>query len=61
MRFVPNYNVIYNGEYHPAGVEFNINDSDADSMRKHGTVHEDIKVDPVQNEPTKRGRRRKAT
>lgn len=36
----PEYNVIYHGEVHPAGIEFQIDPLDADEMALHGTIEE---------------------
>lgn len=38
MRFVPYYTVSYRGKFYPAHVEFEIDDADADFMRKHGVI-----------------------
>lgn len=38
MRFVPYYTVSYRGKFYPAHVEFEIDDVDADFMRKHGVI-----------------------
>lgn len=38
MRFIPYYTVSYRGKFYPAGVEFEIDDADANFMRKHGAI-----------------------
>lgn len=38
MRFVPYYTVSYRGKFYRAGVEFEIDDADANFMRKHGVI-----------------------
>lgn len=38
MRFVPYYTVSYRGKFYRAGVEFEIDDNDANFMRKHGVI-----------------------
>ena len=38
MRFVPYYTVSYRGKFYPARVEFEIDDADADFMKKHGVI-----------------------
>ena len=38
MRFVPYYTVSYRGKFYSAGVEFEIDDADANFMRKHGVI-----------------------
>ena len=38
MRFVPYSTVSYRGKFYPAHVEFEIDDADADFMRKHGVI-----------------------
>lgn len=36
MRFVPYYTVSYHGKFYRAGVEFEIDDKDVESMSRHG-------------------------
>lgn len=38
MKCTPAYGVIYNGEYHPAGRPFEIDEKDAEEMKAHGKV-----------------------
>lgn len=38
MRFVPHYTVSYHGKFYRAGMEFEINNEDADFMSEHGAV-----------------------
>ena len=38
MRFVPYYTVSYHGKFYRAGAEFEIDDNEADLMRKHGKI-----------------------
>lgn len=38
MRFVPYYTVSYHGKFYRAGVEFEIDDADANFMKKHGVI-----------------------
>lgn len=38
MRFVPYYTVSYRGKFYRAGVEFEIDDNDANFMREHGVI-----------------------
>jgi len=38
MKLTPHYGIIYNGVYHEAGRPFEIDEKDAEEMRKHGTV-----------------------
>lgn len=51
VRFVPAYGVFYHGSFHPGGEAFEIEEHDAEEMRKHGEV-----MMPEQNDPPKRGR-----
>lgn len=51
VRFVPAYGVFYHGSFHPGGEAFEIEERDAEEMRKHGEV-----IMPEQNDPPKRGR-----
>lgn len=36
MKFTPNYTVSYKGQFYPAGKPFEIDEKDADEMRRHG-------------------------
>lgn len=52
MKFVPNYTVSYHGEFHKAGIPFDIEDKDAEEMSAHGVVSventtEDIPAEDV--------------
>lgn len=38
MTCTPYYGVIYNGVYHAAGRPFEIDENDAEEMKKHGVV-----------------------
>lgn len=38
MRFVPHYTVSYHGKFYRSGMEFEINNEDADFMSEHGVV-----------------------
>lgn len=69
MKFIPNYRVCYNGEFHEALKEFEIDPSDAEEMKEHGkiigksedkpddkTAEETERKDETAEEKTKRGR-----
>lgn len=38
MKFTPNYTVSYHGEFHRAGIPFDIEDKDVKEMSAHGVV-----------------------
>lgn len=38
MKFTPNYGVMYHGIRYPANIPFEINDMDAEEMKKHGRI-----------------------
>lgn len=38
MKFTPNYTVSYCGEFHKAGIPFEIEDKDVKEMSAHGVV-----------------------
>lgn len=38
MKFTPNYTVSYHGEFHKAGIPFDIEDEDVKEMSVHGVV-----------------------
>ena len=38
MRFVPHYTVSYHGKFYRSGMEFEINNEDADFMKEHGVI-----------------------
>lgn len=40
MKFTPKYTVSYHGVIHKANVAFEIDASDAEEMKEHGTVEE---------------------
>lgn len=42
MRCVPYYTVSYKGKFYRSGVEFEIDDKDADLMSMHGRIHREI-------------------
>lgn len=60
MRCIPKYNVIYRGEFYPAGSKIEIREEDRDEMSAHGTIEESILSFDL-DEPKRRvGRPRKA-
>ena len=63
MRFVPNITVSYHLTIRPAGVPFDIDDKDAEEMRKYGTVEEPAKAPEttVEVKPVRKGGRQKKT
>lgn len=40
MKFIPNYRVCYNGQFHEALKEFDIDPADAEEMKEHGKIVE---------------------
>lgn len=38
MKFTPDYGVIYHGVRYPANIPFEINDMDAEEMKRHGKI-----------------------
>lgn len=57
----PKYNVIYRGEFYPAGSDFEISANDAEEMAVHGTIEErDINPGKPEEQKRKAGRPRKA-
>lgn len=52
MKLTPDYNVSYKGVFHPAGKPFEIDEKDADEMRRHGNIQKDAA------EPNRRTARR---
>lgn len=64
MRFIPNYCVSYHGEFHSAGRPFEIDQSDAQEMSKHGSIIQeeittDQQIEPDMDEQPRRGRPKK--
>lgn len=51
MKFTPKYNVFYGGVFHKSGEAFEINDKDAEEMRKHGKVEQPIDEGPRRGRP----------
>lgn len=51
MKFIPNYRVCYNGEFHEALKEFEIDPADAEEMKEHGKVVEQAKEDRKDEQP----------
>lgn len=43
MKFIPNYRVCYNGQFHEALKEFDIDSADAEEMKEHGKIVEQAK------------------
>lgn len=57
----PKYNVIYRGEFHPAGAAFEIHAQDAEEMSAHGTIEEqDMNFGKPEEQKRRVGRPRKA-
>lgn len=38
MKFIPNYRVCYNGQFHEALKEFEIDPADSEEMKEHGRI-----------------------
>lgn len=49
MEFTPNYKVSYRGEFHDAGIPFDIDEKDVEEMSAHGMVsgYEKEKPEPL--------------
>lgn len=64
MKFVPNYNVSYHGDFYRAGHPIEINQEDVQEMSKHGTFVTDIEQvseNSVDEEPKRKpGRPKKS-
>lgn len=49
MKFTPNYNVSYHGEFHAAGIPFDIDEKDVIEMSAHGIVYKTKKIEKQTN------------
>lgn len=46
MKFTPDYGVMYHGVRYPANIPFEINDMDAEEMKRHGKIEAVKSVEP---------------
>lgn len=52
MKFTPNYTVSYHGEFHKAGIPFDIEDKDVKEMSPHGVIAtKETHVEPETKQP----------
>lgn len=67
MRFTPKYSVSYHGVIHKANVPFDIDEADAEELKKHGTVDAAERIveseteEHVEEKPVKKSGRPKKT
>lgn len=47
MKLIPKYRVSYHGRFYEHGEAFQIEESDANMMKKHGEIMEEQEVPPV--------------
>lgn len=50
MKFTPDYNVMYKGVFYEADETFEIDEQDAEEMRKHGEIEGETNTSPRESE-----------
>lgn len=58
MKCIPRYTISYRGRWHDAGRAFDIDEKDADEMKKHGEVVGEPAQETVQKAKTATSRKK---